>query len=287
MADYSINDILSQDTIRKIPPYLQKGLERDITAFAEGVQKTLEQENAKRFDAIIESLQNEFESTAKGAIVEAVEIQASAALNQKLVNVLTGLAGVLESSGIPTTEQTKVLMKKLKDSDENLRAAYLARQDAEKQLNEAQKMNLVLKVTHGYSAEISQAAQEYFKDKHPDEVDERAIADFIEGKKNDSGLRTNFSAEFDRNGDVNLDAVRKELDDIGTQRSLGESKEDRKKAVLAQFEGLSNPKVGGQDTDIQAITEAAMNDHHDDLGDYDVNEALKSIKALDIFNFRR
>jgi hypothetical protein len=117
------------------------------------------------------------------------------AINNKMFEALSQITGIIESVGIPATEETKNLRQQLQQTDSKLQEAYVERQNSLKKLNYQAKLNRIYELTKGSSPDIVNAVIERFKNEDIRAIDKNSIADFIDN--NDTGDGCTVSIDVD------------------------------------------------------------------------------------------
>ncbi len=198
---FKLESILKKSEIEKIPPELVVAINEAISV-----------EFKAKFDVMMESINNRFDTYVNSAITESVSNNLTEKVNQKLLATVQTIVGVLESAGLPVTEKAAELAEQLKIADKNLLVAHEEREEIKKQMDEANKEKFIYSRLQGLRPEVVASAIEHFKDKDILEVKEE-IADFVE--QNFDNIVPNFDTEFSDVLSSNaMDKVQGALDEI-------------------------------------------------------------------------
>ena len=278
-----IENILDKSALAKIDQGTQRRLNEAIDQEVSEHKKSLEVEMAARFDGMVESISQKFDEQVDKTIVESVlDSRLGKDVNDKMVGVITGMIGILESSGLYNSEKTKELAAHLKLANQKVEEAYKEREVLKNQLEDSKKENYILERLMGMKPEIVSAALEYFKDKDimdvTDEIDNFIDGDFSELQHDDSSDK--FS---DGLNDITLDNVEDALKDIQDDRTTEYAKKGGAK-LESLGRGLKPQRAAEQGRMPYPLVES-----EEGSGDQDVDTALSQIgNMMDLgFNFTR
>jgi hypothetical protein len=112
-----------------------------------------------------------------------------------MFEALSQITGIIESVGIPATEETKNLRQQLQQTDSKLQEAYVERQNILKKLNYQAKLNRIYELTKGSSPDIVNAVIERFKNEDIRAIDKNSIADFIDNNDTGDGCTVSIDAD--------------------------------------------------------------------------------------------
>lgn len=210
-----LKDILNQSDINSLSPSTISLIEKSINEALDKRIDTIEKDNAKKFDSLVEGLSKKFDDKVNNVIVESVKDNASDMVSKKFYGIVKDMVGLLEDAGIPTTDATKKLQVQLKEAGGKLQSAYDEVQAVKDLYNDQLKLVVIMKETKGMRPEIVDAAIEFFKNKDVREIDKDSIASFLDGDHSDLFNDTNESNMF--NGEIDLDHVKDALDDLNNE----------------------------------------------------------------------
>ena len=258
-----------------------QSMDRIRSAVVEAItaeREKIESEYSNRFEKLVENISQKFDDKVQGVIVESVKENIGNNVNNKMYSLVRDMVGLLENSGIATTEKTKELQEKLKVADEKLEIAYNDRMEIKDKLDHAAKDNYIMRQLAGSHPKIISHALEYFKNKDMMDVQD-GIEAFASG---------DFSQLMDDNdgdevvGDmIHLDQVRDVLNDITDEKdkkggSMHESIGRGLKPLRATGGPAKNPNTQ------QALTESAEGVNVEE----DVGEAMTRIYNYDNMGWR-
>ncbi len=210
-----LKDILNQSDINSLPSSTISSIEKSINEALDKRIDTIEKDNAKKFDSLVEGLSKKFDDKVNNVIVESVKDNASDMVSKKFYGIVKDMVGLLEDAGIPTTDATKKLQVQLKEAGGKLQSAYDEVQAVKDLYNDQLKLVVIMKETKGMRPEIVDAAIEFFKNKDVREIDKDSIASFLDGDHSDLFNDTNESNMF--SGEIDLDHVKDALDDLNNE----------------------------------------------------------------------
>ena len=193
----------------------EEAIQKLENAYRSELGKALKDENDKsaaKFEALVKSVGERVDEKVGKAVTEAVGRMKTDAITSKLYSIVQNMANLLEQAGIPATEVTKRLQQELKTADENLKQAYVDREEVKKKLNYQSKINLIYELTAGSSPDVINSVIEHFKNSDIREIDKNSIADFIDG--NASGETMLLDVDVDSSSPLNMDKVEAALNEI-------------------------------------------------------------------------
>lgn len=174
--------------------------------------------SAARFEALVKSVGERVDEKVGAAVTEAVGRMKSDAITSKLYEALQKITTIVEQAGIPATEVTKRLQQELRTADENLKQAYIDREEVKKKLNYQSKINLIYELTAGSSPDVINSVIEHFKNSDIREIDKNSIADFIDG--NAGGESMLLDVDVDTASPLNMDKVEAALNEIKDENDM-------------------------------------------------------------------
>lgn len=256
-----IENFLKKEQLQNLTPEVVSSINEALNAEIDKRAAALDADMKKKFDVMVEGLSDRFNNYVNKVIVESVSSTTGDKINKKMFEVIQSMVALLESSGIPVTEQTLEAKEKLRLADEKLKTAYQEREQIKKDLDNTQKENFIYNRLQGVRPEVVSAALEHFKNKDILEVQEE-----IDSFLNDdlSNLVPGNDDTFTGGGEFDLDKVKDALDEIKSN----DDKVDFAKVVHsgAKFEnadfdklgkGLKKPKIAGLNR-MPNITEEAL-----------------------------
>lgn len=205
-----LKNILTEEEFGKLPEGVAAKLE---SAFADEMNSAIADErkkSGKKLNALIESISEKAEAKISEAITENVNAMRGNALNDKMYKLIQDMASLLESAGIPVSEDTKRLKMELAQCNVNLKKAYAEREHVKQQLNDQQKKNFIYKSVQGMRPEVVDAVMDHFVNMDVREITSEAISDFINGKT----ASYMMDVDTDNDSDLDLDKVRSAIDEI-------------------------------------------------------------------------
>lgn len=205
-----LKDILTEAELSQLPESVGPKLE---AAFAAEMNSAIEAErkkSGKKLNALIESISAKAESKIDQAITESVDTMRGNALSDKMYKLVRDMAALIESAGIPVSEDTKRLKAELAQCNINLKKAYAEREHVKQELNDQQKKNFIYKSVQGMRPEVVDAVMNHFINFDIREITSEAISDFLHGK---SGTYM-MDVDPEANGDLDMDKVNSALNDI-------------------------------------------------------------------------
>lgn len=190
-----LDKILTEEERGGIDPSVLEKLE---SAYRSDLANAMQEENRKtnaKFESLMQLVGKKVDEKIGEAVSAGMDKMKSDAINGKLYEAIEKITGIVESLGIPATEETKSLRQQLQQTDAKLQDVYVERQNILKKLNYQAKLNRIYELTAGSSPDTVNAAIEEFKNKDIREIDKNAIADFID--KNDSGDGGTYTIDVD------------------------------------------------------------------------------------------
>ena len=247
---------------------LNEAIETEMVDYRKQVESDM---NAK-FNGMVEAVGTKFDEQVNRAIMESVaESSLGKEVNTKMAETISGMIGILEASGLYTSEKAKDLNSMLKESNRKLEDAYKEREAIRSQLDDSKKENLIMQRLMGMKPEIVSAALEYFKDKDildvTDEIDSFVDGDFTKLVHDDS---SNYA---DGLSDVTLDNISDALKDIDSERSVEYAKKGGAK-LEALGRGLKPQRAATQGRDPGILVE------NDEGSEDDISTALSQIEGM-------
>jgi hypothetical protein len=277
----NILDILDEEDKKTITPDVASRLESVFcTELAKQLDKS-EKKNKETFDNFVESVNKKFDEKISNAILENVKTQKSNIMGDKLYKVVSDIANVLESAGIPTTETTKRLKEELAQSNVELQKVYQARELIKQKLNEEEKINFIYAETKGLKPELIDAVIEYFKDKDIREIDRPAIEKFISGDHSDVFLQ---DIDMDADTDLNMDKVNAALKDIEYNLNIATPTITRSNKGNTKFESLGHGLDKQRVFNSPNVTQDDLDDSQNDQDD-DIQDAINNCNAFNDISF--
>lgn len=247
---------------------LNEAIETEMVDYRKQVESDM---NAK-FNGMVEAVGTKFDEQVNRAIMESVaESSLGKEVNTKMAETISGMIGILEASGLYTSEKAKDLNSMLKESNRKLEDAYKEREAIRSQLDDSKKENLIMQRLMGMKPEIVSAALEYFKDKDildvTDEIDSFVDGDFTKLVHDDS---SNYA---DGLSDVTLDNISDALKDIDSERSVEYATKGGAK-LEALGRGLKPQRAATQGRDPGILVE------NDEGSEDDISTALSQIEGM-------
>jgi hypothetical protein len=270
---FNLTDIFTEEEMKKMPSTMIEG----INSYYYKKIKEMEDINTKKFEDLVESITNKFDTQVNNAIIESARVNTGNLVNEKLYTIVKDIANLLENSGISTTEKTKELRHKLKVADEQLEKSYEEREVIKEQLTDEMKKNLIYNKLQGMKPEIIHNALEYFKDKDVREVTDEAIDMFLSGDFTD--LLADAVESDDFGSDISLDKIRDALEEIDEERAFEKSDkifENLSKGINKQK--VISPNVTKED--LNTLIEST------EVIDSDVKDALEKIDEYKGFGYK-
>lgn len=159
---------------------------------------------AKKFGALVESVNRKVEGKISEAVAANVGRMKTDAINDKMYRTLRDVANLLEGVGIPCTEESKRLADDVAEKYNELKTAYKALQVAKDAADQEYKRSLIDALTAGCHPDVVQAAQDYFRDKDINVINKDTVARVISGD-----IEPTYPHEVDHCSDdeFNLDKV--------------------------------------------------------------------------------
>ena len=233
----SLKTILTQEELAKISTTAVIKIETSLNEAIESIEK----ENARKFDALVENITKKFDEQVNSVILESVKGNTSTMVDNKFYSIVKDIVNLLENSGITTTEETKRLEKEVVNAENKLVQANDELDKTKEKYNESRKREAILAHTVGMHPKYVQAAVEYFNDKDIRDITAQSVADFLSGKakSSDSVVDKTF------NPDLDLDSVKDAIDEINKSVSNASPySADREKVMHESVSrGLSKRKA--------------------------------------------
>lgn len=247
---------------------LNEAIESEMVDYRRQVESDM---NAK-FNGMVEAVGTKFDEQVNRAIMESVaDSSLGREVNTKMAETISGMIGILEASGLYTSEKAKDLNSMLKESNRKLEYAYKEREAIRSQLDDSKKENLIMQRLMGMKPEIVSAALEYFKNKDildvTDEIDSFVDGDFSKLVHDDS---SNYA---DGLSDVTLDNISDALKDIDSERNIEYAKKGGAK-LEALGRGLKPQRAATQGRDPGILVE------NDEGAEDDISTALSQIEGM-------
>lgn len=187
--------ILTEEERANLTPEVLAKLE---FAYSADLATAMQEENRKtnaKFESLMQLVGKKVDEKITQAVSTGMDKMKTDAINNKMFEALSQITGIIESVGIPATEETKNLKQQLQQTDSKLQAAYVERQNILKKLNYQAKLNRIYELTKGSSPDVVNAVIERFKNEDIRAIDKNSIADFIDN--NDSGDGCTVSIDVD------------------------------------------------------------------------------------------
>ena len=197
-----LNKILTEEERGGLDPEVLAKLE---SAYRADLADAMKEENRKtnaKFESLMQLVGKKVDEKISKAVSTGMDKMKTDAINNKMFEALSQITGIIESVGIPATEETKNLKQQLQQTDSKLQAAYVERQNILKKLNYQAKLNRIYELTKGSSPDIVNAVIERFKNEDIRAIDKNSIADFIDNNDTGDGVTMNIDADV-----VNIGAV--------------------------------------------------------------------------------
>ena len=190
-----LEKILTEEERAKLSPDVLAKLE---SAYSADLANAMKEENRKtnaKFESLMQLVGKKVDEKITQAVSTGMDKMKTDAINNKMFEALSQITGIIESVGIPATEETKNLRQQLQQTDSKLQEAYVERQNILKKLNYQAKLNRIYELTKGSSPDIVNAVIERFKNEDIRAIDKNSIADFIDN--NDTGDGCTVSVDVD------------------------------------------------------------------------------------------
>lgn len=190
-----LEKILTEEERAALNPEVLAKLE---SAYSADLASAMQEENRKtnaKFESLMQLVGKKVDEKITKAVSSGMDKMKTDAINNKMFEALSQITGIIESVGIPATEETKNLKQQLQQTDSKLQAAYVERQNILKKLNYQAKLNRIYELTKGSSPDIVNAVIERFKNEDIRAIDKNSIADFIDN--NDTGDGCTVSIDVD------------------------------------------------------------------------------------------
>lgn len=190
-----INKILTEEELKGLNPDAVAKLEAAYNGGIEKVAKEAEARNAAKFESLTKMIAKKFNEQVNKAVTESVGKMKDDAIKSKMASALTQVAGILESIGIPATEETKRLKQELERCNVKLQNDYVERENLLKRLNQEAKINRIYELTKGCDSDTVNRCIERFKKEDLRAIDRVAIANFMDNM--DTGDGNTYSVDVD------------------------------------------------------------------------------------------
>lgn len=180
-----LEKILTEEERGSLNPEVLAKLE---SAYRADLASAMKEENRKtnaKFESLMQLVGKKVDEKITQAVSTGMDKMKTDAINNKMFEALSQITNIIESVGIPATEETKNLRQQLQQTDSKLQDAYVERQNILKKLNYQAKLNKIYELTKGSSPDIVNAVIERFKNEDIRAIDKNSIADFIDN--NDTG----------------------------------------------------------------------------------------------------
>ena len=190
-----LEKILTEEERSGLNPEVLAKLE---SAYRSDLASAMKEENRKtnaKFESLMQLVGKKVDEKITQAVSTGMDKMKTDAINNKMFEALSQITGIIESVGIPATEETKNLRQQLQQTDSKLQEAYVERQNILKKLNYQAKLNRIYELTKGSSPDIVNAVIERFKNEDIRAIDKNSIADFIDN--NDTGDGCTVSIDVD------------------------------------------------------------------------------------------
>ena len=190
-----LNKILTEEERGGLDPEVLAKLE---SAYRADLADAMKEENRKtnaKFESLMQLVGKKVDEKISKAVSTGMDKMKTDAINNKMFEALSQITGIIESVGIPATEETKNLKQQLQQTDSKLQAAYVERQNILKKLNYQAKLNRIYELTKGSSPDIVNAVIERFKNEDIRAIDKNSIADFIDNNDTGDGVTMNIDAD--------------------------------------------------------------------------------------------
>lgn len=197
-----LNKILTEEERGGLDPEVLAKLE---SAYRADLADAMKEENRKtnaKFESLMQLVGKKVDEKISKAVSTGMDKMKTDAINNKMFEALSQITGIIESVGIPATEETKNLKQQLQQTDSKLQAAYVERQNILKKLNYQAKLNRIYELTKGSSPDIVNAVIERFKNEDIRAIDKNSIADFIDNNDTGDGVTMNIDADVANIGAV-------------------------------------------------------------------------------------
>lgn len=277
MMAFTLKTAVSAEELKGLSPAAIASIEKSINESLDSKLEAIEADNARKFEELIDNITDKYEKQVNAVVLESAKANTSNLINTKLYGIVKDIANLLEGAGITTTEKTKELQQKLKKTDQQLETVYKDREEIKEQLDDEMKKNLIYAKLHGMKPEVVDLAIETFKNKDIREIDDDAIAAFLDGDFTDLVADSVENDQF--SGDIELDQVRDALAEIDETKSSTPIKSNKVFESLGKGlkhqRAASTPDVSYDDLTNSAITEA--------VGDGFDSETMETMGKIEEF----
>lgn len=228
-----LKNILTPEELATLPSSVGPKLEAAFVSEMNAAIDAERKKSGKKLSALVESISDKAEAKITAAVTECVNMMRNNAINDKMYQLVRGMANLLESSGIPVSEDSKRLKAELDQCNFNLQKAYAEREHVKKEYNDQKKKNFIYQSVKGMRPEIVDAVMNEFVNYDIREITAEAINDFIHRKSSPSLL----DVDADTGSTLDLDKVHSAIDDIDHAFELDNpsfpSRESRNNAYAA------------------------------------------------------
>ena len=190
-----LEKILTEEERSGLNPEVLAKLE---SAYRSDLASAMKEENRKtnaKFESLMQLVGKKVDEKITQAVSTGMDKMKTDAINNKMFEALSQITGIIESVGIPATEETKNLRQQLQQTDSKLQEAYVERQNILKKLNYQAKLNRIYELTKGSSPDIVNAVIERFKNEDIRAIDKNSIADFIDNNDTGDGCTVSIDAD--------------------------------------------------------------------------------------------
>lgn len=278
-----IEKIIPAKDLKHLSPESIQTINESINKANAELIASIEQDNADKFNALVENITNKFDNQVDTVILESFKGNVNKNIDNKMYSLVKDMVNLLENAGITATEKTKEVQEKLMSANKKLEDAFKEREEIKEQLDESEKENFILAQCKGLKPEVVNHAIEYFKNKDILDVQD-SIKDFVGG--NYDNLELGSDDEDEMVGDISLDKVKEALDQEiqpGQDGKMPDVNKDKSK-----FESLgkglkqqrvNSPNVSGEELkqSVNPITESAESTE-------DEEETKEAMAKIDDFN---
>jgi len=285
----NVKEILKEEEIGQFSPEslksINEALNNAVNVEFSARTEQLETENAEKFESLVENISKKFDNQVSTVILENVKNNVGKTIDAKFYNIVKSMVNLLESAGIPTTEKTKELQMKLKQSTEKIASQWKEREEIKAELSSAEKEKMIMSQLQGMKPEVVNAALEHFKNKDmidaQDELEVFINGDFSELTFDDDEKEKEFAGEID------LEQVQDALEELETDKTdkLQSAAFNKKPKYESLGKGLKPQKAGKtpnvtnealENASNKAIVESKNGENVED----DTQEAMEQINEF-------
>ena len=121
-----LEKILTEEERAALNPEVLAKLE---SAYSADLASAMQEENRKtnaKFESLMQLVGKKVDEKITKAVSSGMDKMKTDAINNKMFEALSQITGIIESVGIPATEETKNLKQQLQQTDSKLQAAFEA-----------------------------------------------------------------------------------------------------------------------------------------------------------------